>query len=509
MSTHSPSLGISHAHSGHGLGLPYPHPHQHLGSPFPAGVGGGGGSGGCLSVGPVRSKVRKVRRKLEPKEREQVHQLRKIGACTKCWGLKMKVRRSVEITVAATDLFRPVGSAMTAVRARDARRRASVPSASACTLSTSMCFPNVCPVNSPPGSCTAAHSTAPTGLVDSYSRSMMHHTLRFTNALPRTVAICHEKALGATMQINVFEFIPDTPEQLEYWYKDAAAGWQSTPTAPFSMKRGISTEILEKYVHDHTCYYIETAFGPGPGGAIMAEIFAAAFGYAAADENALVRDALHLWTAIQLLIRGPALHPSSDSLGKLPIPSQTAPPPLPLPLPLSAGQAPPQPLPRVLANQIDHLLERRVWQLEKQILAELQKRIFARKREDWLKIFFATVVLMNALERDSWRLYYWMFHVDDGRSWQHPSPPKRLIEKNDALAESLAAHFAAISKGITPFAMDWSREQMFGLIGSSSSSSSSSSSRCDDLQDLAASFERIGRALRNPGTCISAGPRLN
>lgn len=43
--------------------------------------------------GPVRTKTRKVRRKLEPREREQVHQLRKIGACTKCWGLKMKVSR--------------------------------------------------------------------------------------------------------------------------------------------------------------------------------------------------------------------------------------------------------------------------------------------------------------------------------------------------------------------------------------------------------------------------------
>jgi hypothetical protein len=44
--------------------------------------------------GPTRTKSRKVRRKLEPREREQVHQLRKIGACTKCWGLKMKVSRS-------------------------------------------------------------------------------------------------------------------------------------------------------------------------------------------------------------------------------------------------------------------------------------------------------------------------------------------------------------------------------------------------------------------------------
>lgn len=324
---------------------------------------------------------------------------------------------------------------------------------------------------------------------------MMHHTLHFANSLPRTVAICHEKALGATMQINVFEFIPETSEQLECWYK-GAAGWLSTPTTPFAIKRGISTEILEKYVHAHTSYYIETAFGPGPGGAIMAEIFAAAFGYAAAAENVLVRDALHLWTAVQLLIRGPALHPSSDSLGMLPIPGQTAPlPPPPADQPGHAGQTCQTPLPRVLANQIDHLLERRVWQLEKQILSELQKRIFSRKREDWLKIFFATVVLMNALERDSWRLYYWTLHMDDGRPWQHPSPPKRLIEKNDALAESLAAHFAAISKGITPFALDWSREQTIGLIGGSSTRSS----YCDDPQDMVDSIRRIGRALRNPG----------
>lgn len=39
--------------------------------------------------GPVK-KPRKNRRKLAPLEREQVHQLRKMGACTRCWGLKMK-----------------------------------------------------------------------------------------------------------------------------------------------------------------------------------------------------------------------------------------------------------------------------------------------------------------------------------------------------------------------------------------------------------------------------------
>ena len=35
-------------------------------------------------------KRRKSRRKLGPDERREVHQLRKMGACTRCWGLKMK-----------------------------------------------------------------------------------------------------------------------------------------------------------------------------------------------------------------------------------------------------------------------------------------------------------------------------------------------------------------------------------------------------------------------------------
>lgn len=44
-----------------------------------------------LAASGSRRKERKGRRKLAPMERQQVHQLRKLGACTRCWGLKMKV----------------------------------------------------------------------------------------------------------------------------------------------------------------------------------------------------------------------------------------------------------------------------------------------------------------------------------------------------------------------------------------------------------------------------------
>jgi len=318
----------------------------------------------------------------------------------------------------------------------------------------------------------------PTGLVDSYSRTMMHHSLRFTAAPPRTLVVSHSAALGVTMQLTAFEFAPSAAEELDYWYRDAH-GWRSTRTAPFAMKRGISTDVMERYITNHTYYFVERAFRDNP---IMAEIFATALAYARTEDNFLLRDTLQLWTATQMLIAGAALHPTSETLGIAPIASA---PPSP-----QAGRTP---LPRVLANQIDHLLERRVWQLEKQILCELQKRIFGRKREDWLKIFFSAAVFTNALERDSWRLYYWLVHSDSGAHvWRHPSPPKRLIEKNDALATSLAAHFAAISKGLTPFAPDWTREQTLALLGG----------QCADAEALLAAIERIGRGLRDPGASM-------
>jgi len=90
----SHSCGGSTAHSSPNIGAHSPDPNagEHVLRSNPAGY-----THGHLVAefpGPLRTKTRKVRRKLEPREREQVHQLRKIGACTKCWGLKMKVSRT-------------------------------------------------------------------------------------------------------------------------------------------------------------------------------------------------------------------------------------------------------------------------------------------------------------------------------------------------------------------------------------------------------------------------------
>jgi hypothetical protein len=306
---------------------------------------------------------------------------------------------------------------------------------------------------------------------------MMHHLLQWDGP-PRAITVSHEKSLNITLQLSVYPFIPESNDQIQYWFKDSS-GWKSTPTAPFAMKRGIPTDMLEKYIQDHTYHYVTTSFSHAP---VLGEIFLSAYKYSLHTPHFLLSDALQLWTATQLLIHGASLHPASDALGILPIPPSTSP------------QAHQTPLPKVLSNQLDHLLERRIWQLEKQVLSELQKRIFARKRHEWLKIFFTLVTFMNALERDSWRLYYWTFHASDGYAWRHPAPPDQLIRKNNVLAESLSAHFAAISKGINPFALEWSREQSVGLIG-----------EMEERDEFLDTMERIGCGLRNPQQQMKMG----
>lgn len=394
------------------------------------------------STSSISKRPRKVRRKLAPREREQVHQLRKIGACTKCWGLKMKCD--------------------------DGTPCKRCEKAGGVALCVRVHFIDL--------------EVFSKWLVDGYSRNMMHDGLRFVNSLPRSVTICHNTQLGANLQLEVHEFIPEDADQLEYWFKDSSCGWRSILTTPFAMKRGVNMEVLDKYIRDHTYCFVQSSYGfqHGVGNHVMSEIFQTALRYADFPEHSLVKDTLQLWTTTQLLIKGAVVHPVSDKLGMSPSPSSAS------------------PLPRVLSDQLDHLIERRIVQLEKQVLCELQKRIFARKREDWMRIFLSTVILLNTLERDSWRLYYWIFHMQDGYAWRHPSQPKDLFEKNNILAQSLGAHFAAISKGLTPFAADWSRDQMGTLLG-----------KCSDREAVLRSMERIGDGLRDPALLAHSGSILS
>jgi hypothetical protein len=71
------------------------------------------------------------------------------------------------------------------------------------------------------------------------------------------------------------------------------------------------------------------------------------------------------------------------------------------------------PGPRVLQNQLDHLLERQIYETEYSLLGRLQELMVKKKRPDWVAIFLTLVIMLHVFERDTWRLMYWILHPEE------------------------------------------------------------------------------------------------
>lgn len=70
------------------------------------------------------------------------------------------------------------------------------------------------------------------------------------------------------------------------------------------------------------------------------------------------------------------------------------------------------PLPRLANQQLDARVESWMAELEQDVLAELQVKIFRRNPADWFGIYLTLFVTMSSLERDSWGLQAWTTDAD-------------------------------------------------------------------------------------------------
>ena len=84
------------------------------------------------------------------------------------------------------------------------------------------------------------------------------------------------------------------------------------------------------------------------------------------------------------------------------------------------------PAPRVLQNQLDHLLESEIMETEQNLLKDLQKVIKASNRKSWVFTFLTTAIILHVMERDAWRLLYWVHHQDQVRCFK--SAVKRSVD---------------------------------------------------------------------------------
>lgn len=75
------------------------------------------------------------------------------------------------------------------------------------------------------------------------------------------------------------------------------------------------------------------------------------------------------------------------------------------------------PVPRVVQNQLDHLLEAEIVNTERHLLKNLQKVIRASDRSAWVVTFLGIAITLHVIERDAWRLLYWVNHQEQVSSF--------------------------------------------------------------------------------------------
>ncbi|KAL9034452.1 MAG: hypothetical protein Q9214_007036, partial [Letrouitia sp. 1 TL-2023] len=67
---------------------------------------------------------------------------------------------------------------------------------------------------------------------------------------------------------------------------------------------------------------------------------------------------------------------------------------------------------------LDHLLEAEIVKTEQRLLKQLQKAIRASDRRAWVVTFLGIAIILHVMERDTWRLLYWVKHREHVSSFQ-------------------------------------------------------------------------------------------
>ena len=170
--------------------------------------------------------------------------------------------------------------------------------------------------------------------------------------------------------VNSCRFLPSDDDQTKLWDK-TASGWKSVQTSAVALASAPSNQTIADYVTrcasrcvqevQHYKLFMAIARSQTPG-------------------SKLLNDALGLWTANRLLMKGWKIGGS--------------------------------PAPRVLQNQLDHRLELFVSELEARLLRKLEAAM-TQKKVPRREVFSATIVLLAAAERDIWRLMYWIRHQEE------------------------------------------------------------------------------------------------
>ncbi|EMC98434.1 hypothetical protein BAUCODRAFT_426020 [Baudoinia panamericana UAMH 10762] len=273
---------------------------------------------------------------------------------------------------------------------------------------------------------------------------------------------------GPTLDIECCHFKSTSKEQLQVHWKDRN-GWRVMETTAYALK-DIKAVDVQPYVREHITLFCKTMDDiPSQ----LHYIFKLAMKY---HKNALVDGALRIWSASRLLIQGWEMS-GPEMLG------------------MTVMKNPRSPLlgsvtaPRILQNQLDSLLELYITQCERALLEGLEQSMKKRQRSDWIPIFLAITILLHALERDTWRLLYWLKHEPAANKWRHPLAPLLLVERATVFANVLVAHFGIAGQGSLPLQLDWTQPHIIANVGGD-----------PDIVDAMKQLQLCSRSLRKSYT---------
>lgn len=139
-----------------------------------------------------------------------------------------------------------------------------------------------------------------------------------------------------------------------------------------------------------------------------------------------------------------------------------------------------KPVPRMVQNQLGHLLELNMIDLDRKILRAVQALLEKRERRMWVVVTLAVFLLLHTREIDAGRNIFWSRYVDPVcppflfynrtfflRSklgfWIHRSKPKALIDEGIVSCNSLLSHFHCMI-GRKPLDLNWDDKKSGDMV---------------------------------------------
>jgi len=229
----------------------------------------------------------------------------------------------------------------------------------------------------------------------------------------KTALLTHERG-GPTLRVHCREFDATSQDQTQLFWKDST-GWNWMYSTKYSLE--VPNVDLRQYIDECASFLLR---GASEKADYLGQIFRMAqlyrnvsFSPAAgfkipfllSAQETIIRLALRLWAANRLLMKGWEIY-GHERLGMKIVDRIESP---------LHGSIP---APRVLQNQLDHLLESEIVKTERHLLKNLQKVIKASDRTLWVATFLATAIILHVMERDAWRLLYWVHHQEQVRCFK-------------------------------------------------------------------------------------------